>query len=274
MQDILVSIKAYLYDRAASPLIGAFFVAWSLWNYKILMIVFLSGDDSLAQRLALIDQVYRSVVVRFRDAEFLVSGGFLHGFFIPLLISLFYIYLYPILAKPVFRFSVKSQNELHQLKHEVEGARLLSEAESREIFGRLRTIQARQAEEKTQYETEIQKLTERIRDLEAIQVTGGNLTKPNPDDLDEDPEVYSITLEGRKRVEDALKYLESILDDVDPGEFELNQLFGQLKWRELEVTERKLLGKLFKQAVDRGDYVGVSAVGKTSGNRQRYFKNS
>lgn len=273
MQDILVSIKAYLYDRAASPLIGAFFVAWSLWNYKILMIVFLSGDDSLAQRLDLIEQVYRAVMVRIRDVEFLVSGGLLHGFVIPLLISLFYIYLYPILAKPVFRFAIKSRNELHQLKHEVEGARLLSEAESREIFGRLRTIQAKQAEEKAEYETEIQKLTERIRDLEGIQANG-SVAKPDSEGLTEEPEVHSITQEGRSRVEDALKYVESILDDVPFGEFELNQLFGQAKWSELAVVERKLIGKLFKQAVDRGDYIGVSAIGRTPGNRQKYFKDS
>lgn len=35
MQDILTSIKAYLYDRASSPLIGAFVVAWTVWQELI-----------------------------------------------------------------------------------------------------------------------------------------------------------------------------------------------------------------------------------------------
>ena len=45
MGDIIKSIKAYLYDRAASPLIGAYITAWSIWNYRVFIIIFTDAVD-------------------------------------------------------------------------------------------------------------------------------------------------------------------------------------------------------------------------------------
>jgi len=46
MDDIFKSIKAFLYDRVASPLFGAFVTAWSIWNYRVISIL-LSDENEL-----------------------------------------------------------------------------------------------------------------------------------------------------------------------------------------------------------------------------------
>jgi hypothetical protein len=58
------------------------------------------------------------------------------------------------------------------------------------------------------------------------------------------------------------------------GDFYLNELFGQKQWSEIPVATRQALGKRFKRHVERGDFVGVTTSGKSSGNQQKFWKSS
>ena len=40
IDELWKSIKATLYDRASSPLLGAFAVSWFVWNYRMVVVVF------------------------------------------------------------------------------------------------------------------------------------------------------------------------------------------------------------------------------------------
>ena len=39
IEDISKSIKANMYERATSPLFGAFAISWAIWNYKTILAI-------------------------------------------------------------------------------------------------------------------------------------------------------------------------------------------------------------------------------------------
>jgi len=126
--DAITSIKATLYDRASSPLFGAFVLAWCIWNYRVIAILF-SGEDINIQ-FAAIDHRFALLIVPYINFEL---GLILHGLLIPMGIALFYIFLYPRLSIPVYERSLEDQKELRRLKQEKEDNELLSVEESREF---------------------------------------------------------------------------------------------------------------------------------------------
>lgn len=210
MEDFIKSIKAFLYDRASSPLFGAFAIAWSIWNYKFYLIIF-SDNLKYQEKVAEIDKAFSIIHAPFFNptAEHSFHSG-LNSLIIPALLSLFYIYLYPLLAKPIYKYALKIENEIRGLKQDADNKKLLSEKESAEIF-----LQLARAEEKTSKEaeaarkkqasllTEIEHLEKEIRRLEKenrteVQQTKApqNNTKPTdepPTHLD--PENHETTNE-------------------------------------------------------------------------------
>ena len=47
IDDIKKSISATLYERTTSPLFGAFFFSWVVWNWKIIIALFFTTSKEL-----------------------------------------------------------------------------------------------------------------------------------------------------------------------------------------------------------------------------------
>src|SRR5688572_12908861 len=112
MEEFSKSIKAFLYERSSSPLFGAFIVAWLGWNYRAIATLF--SEESLIDKFLIIDRLYKSEPI----LGFLYWGQVKHGLLIPAAITAAYIFVYPILAKPVYKYSLKKQQELRKIKQE------------------------------------------------------------------------------------------------------------------------------------------------------------
>ena len=119
LEEFERSVKATLYDRLASPLIGSYVTAWCIFNYKIILIIF--SDLQYTQKSEYIDALFAPWW------NYPVRYGF------PLLWSAFYVFCYPAIAKFVFRKWQKYIKDKRDIKHEIEGTRLLTLAESEEI---------------------------------------------------------------------------------------------------------------------------------------------
>jgi len=88
IDEIKKSVSATLYERLASPLLGSFIASWCIWNYKVFLIIFSSLEyDKQVEKL---------------DAYF-ARWYYCRTFSIPLLWVLFYIFIYPRIAKYVFK---------------------------------------------------------------------------------------------------------------------------------------------------------------------------
>lgn len=165
MHDILESIKAYLYDRSSSPLFGAFVLSWSAWNYRVIASVL--SSDPLSAKFAVIDKVFGSIDFGIAGNHFWLSGRLVNGFLIPLIATLFYIYVYPRLAKPVFEYSLNRQKELREIKQVAENDRLLTVEESRELHKKLALLQVAFDKELEDSQREVANLRKVVAEYEA-----------------------------------------------------------------------------------------------------------
>jgi hypothetical protein len=154
MDDYIKSIKAQLYDRATSPLFGTFALSWVGWNYKFIVVLLESAPA--ADRLWYVSNV-------------LYEGWFdrvFQGFIFPTLTSLLFIYVYPILAQPIYLYVREQQKKLRDIKQKIEGETVLTIEESRVI--RSAAFVKHRALERTIEERDIsiQQLNEMIMKLE------------------------------------------------------------------------------------------------------------
>lgn len=264
MQDIFTSIKAYLYDRAASPLIGAFVVAWAVWNYRFFVVLLSSGMPAPEDKFQAISHLFVASTFSIGNWNCTINGTLLDGVLIPATLTFIYLFIYPFLAKPVYEHSLKKQKELRAIKQEQDNQRLLSVEESRELYRRLAQMQSKHQSEIDNYNNQISSLNQHIEDLETSSSTSGqNKTKVSDAGSND---VGEVDLEEHD------EFIRNSIEAYSEGSFQLNQLFGQDKWSSLPVSTRQALGKRFRAQVERGDFIGVSAIGKDSGNQQKYFK--
>lgn len=108
MEDIIKSIKAFLYDRSSSPLFGAFIISWMAWNYRLLMLVL--SDTEIDKKFKDIDKYFDPVVWEIGKYSFSIPTEILNGFIVPVIFALTFIFLYPHAAQPVYRYSLKKRN--------------------------------------------------------------------------------------------------------------------------------------------------------------------
>jgi len=266
MQDILKSIKAFLYDRAVSPLFGAFAVAWLAWNYRA-VIILLDGHATLTDKLSLLD-IYFSDDHTFQvfGYSFHVLGGghLIHGFLMPAVFTWAYLYIYPKIAIPVYGHSLAKQKELKTVKQEIESSRLLTVEESRNLQREIEQLRYKADEEASAYRTRISSLTQTINTLEAQL----NSKAENNKNLQEQNGILHMP-----SVDEFSELIRDKIEKLNDRDFELSILFGK-EWENLSDTQRKEYGKIFRKVVERGDFSDVKLIKKGSGNQLIYRKAS
>lgn len=266
MNDILKSLKAYLYDRSTSPLIGAFVMAWSIWNYRVFIAVLSGKNNSTVEIFNQIDKLFAPFEISLSHLSITINGTFFNGVIMPVLITLSYIYIYPILAKPVYEHSLEKQKELREIKQQEEDNRLLSVDQSREIYRRMSDLQVEYSNDVENYNKQISSLNETIKELEkelASETRQADKLRQTPyDDInDADPEEFDSAIKKN-------------LASIDDGEFQLSDLFTNDQWASLNSSLKQAIGKRFKAKVMNSDFSGVNVGRKGSGNQQIYTKRS
>lgn len=161
MEEIIKSIKAFLYDRASSPLIGALIISWSFWNYKMFFVLF--SDEKIENKFLLISTLFdKNNPIEIFGLTLPFSLSMLcNGAIYPILLTIFYIYIYPFLAKPVYQYSLQAQLELINLKKEKESKKLLTVEESNQMQLEFLNLQDK-------YEEETEKLRNKLSSLQAL----------------------------------------------------------------------------------------------------------
>jgi hypothetical protein len=130
IEDITKSIKAELYERATSPLLGAFLVSWPIWNYKAILVL-LSNLDVLSKVAILEGQLYSSF---WKGVSFMVV--------LPLASALAYLFLYPIPAKFVYRHARKNQKALKEIKVAIEDETPVTQSEYNQLRRKVAELEA------------------------------------------------------------------------------------------------------------------------------------
>jgi hypothetical protein len=159
LEEMIASAKAQATERLASPLTGSFLIAWCLWNYKFIVILFSAA--SVSKTFEMINSV------AFPDAWTVATRGLL----LPLLTAAAYIFVYPYRAKFVYGFTRRRQKEQNDLRRQIENETPLTLEESRKLRGEALAAEAKHKEELDQLNTEfarvkedaLQKLNDEVR---------------------------------------------------------------------------------------------------------------
>lgn len=149
LNNLLRNARQQAGDRLSSPILGSFAVAWCLFNYKFLVILF--SAESVKNTFNLIETLV------FPD-EFNIL---MRGILLPAASTMVYIFLYPYPARFVFGFAQRRRREVNQLRQKIEDETLISVEESRSVRSQLIAIEAT-------YHQEVDRLNEEISRLRAM----------------------------------------------------------------------------------------------------------
>ncbi len=148
-EDTMKTIKAMLYERISSPLLGTFVLSWCLWNYRFLIIIF--STIPVSDKFNLIDAII------FPSQKIALLKGMAY----PLMTTAFFIYVYPYPAKKVYEFWRARQKDLKEARQRIEDEEPLTREEATMIRSEMYRMTKEHQEEITKRDAEI----ERIRDI-------------------------------------------------------------------------------------------------------------
>lgn len=120
IDELVKSVRLHLSERLTSPLMGAFVVTWSLWNFRTLMVVF--SGEKVQTKFALINDLHQNT-----------WPSWTNGLIGPIATTLLYFYVYPIISKEIFRRSRLDERARLGIRRDVENETLLSVEDSRKL---------------------------------------------------------------------------------------------------------------------------------------------
>jgi predicted transcriptional regulator len=171
MEDFIKSIKAFLYDRASSPLFGALVTTWLTSNYKAVLISISNTD--IEKKLALLSTYFNELSyhielnLKYFQLSLDIPTWVARGIAYPIAATLAYIYLYPLVAEPVYQFSLSRQKRLRAIKQKAEDQKLLSQEESRAMFEQIHLAEAKYTTDLTRLNQENAQLKQTIQSLDS-----------------------------------------------------------------------------------------------------------
>ena len=154
IKDVSKSIKASMYERAISPLFGAFLISWVLWNYKTVLVLF--SSMKVKEKIVYIESNLYSVNWSLT----------LYGAIYPLISAILFIIFYPFPAKWVYEYSTNKQKELKAIKQRIEDDTPLTLEESRVIRRELLRVESDYGEEIAKKNNDVDRYKDIILALE------------------------------------------------------------------------------------------------------------
>ena len=154
-EELSKTIKAQLYERASSPLLGSFALSWLAWNYRF-VIVLLSGMAA-PEKFRYIDT---SLYLSWEEAG-------LRGGLYPLITALLLIFVYPIPARYVYEYWRKQQRALKEIQQRIDDETPLTKEEARQLRREALKASGEYEQEIERRTADIARLKELVADLEA-----------------------------------------------------------------------------------------------------------
>ncbi|NUO76108.1 MAG: hypothetical protein HOQ32_08850 [Lysobacter sp.] len=144
LKDIVESFRVNWLSRLASPLFAALAISWTIWNHRLLITLF--TNQKLQWRFAYIDDVLYPTI--WHHLIFQAA--------LPIVTAAFYLYVFPIPARGVFRYTLKRKVELNNLAKEIEGQRLLTQEDAKALREQMAQVEADRATQEEDFKKQIE----------------------------------------------------------------------------------------------------------------------
>jgi len=116
INEVKNSVKAKMYDSTYTPFMGSYVLSWLLINHMYILYLF----GNFKNKLDLIN-----------NYDFGIYNY--NMWFLPLIIALSYVYIYPFFSKYFYSYTLKEQKKRTDLKQKIEDKKLLTVEQSREM---------------------------------------------------------------------------------------------------------------------------------------------
>lgn len=258
-EDIIKSIRAHLYERTTSPLLGTFIISWLAWNYRFVFVLFSELEVDFKFD-------YISAFIFYNS-----WACFSYGFLYPLLTTGFFIFVFPFPSKWVFIFWRNRQVELKKKRQQIDGEELLSKKESILIKKKLINLEREHAKEIDDRDREIAGLKEIIqtenkyednaKNIELdfpVSITASGPEEVHPEELSKETlAVFGmITVSDNHRVDEyaLIERLMAVGHDQISARYQLDQM-----------VEANLLQKEpHKERTGTRNYYSITAFGRAA----------
>ena len=231
MEDIIKSIKATLYDRAASPLVGSFVLAWLVWNYDFVL-AFFSGAE-LSYKLDYI-QTY-------------IFGNWIQclgkGFIGPAVTVYIYYWWIHKLSIIVYKKAVTNNRELIDEKRKLEKEALLSVEQSNQLRRQIENIQNQTNLSNSEREEKIKALSKQLGEsIKREQEFESKISQLNE-------KLLASTNNPLKNVKSSSSAEPVLIEGMEPvlliisetGNVDAFNIFQQLKKRGIESSQTRCM---------------------------------
>jgi len=275
IDDLFTSIKAYLYDRTSSPLLGAIVTGLFIWNFKILILVF--SSSAYAVKMWEIDHFYSQTFFVFKSLGYehwVFSNYVFCIYLLPLVTAIFYIFIFPEMSIRVFRHSYEKRLQLIEVKKKLQGSAILTEDDRNELLQRLEDSKKKYRVEKINFSEQTAamelQLDESKAKLEKIQREHDDLIIENRDlklkvtDLEtviDNLNKNNSEEQSLENAKDAIGKLRSDLE-IEPSVSSQKESDFFDRFENSSSTEQRsyieLLSKLFLRPLNYSDYNGDS----------------
>ena len=151
--EMLSGFFSTVRERLSSPLIPSFIIAWSTWNYRVIMMIF--SDEPVYAKFAEIDQLLNEGTYL---SEFLARDSIYlsNVILIPLVFALLYIFIYLPISIYINRFVYLIQARIRAMKQRIDGEKLITKDQRLKLEEKI-----------SKQESDHDVLRQNIRDLEA-----------------------------------------------------------------------------------------------------------
>lgn len=161
-KDILTSVKAYLYDKATSPLVGALLTSAVFWNFKMLMLIF--SKEKHADKVTQMDKFYSQPYFSSENLTWL-TNDYMLILILPVCTAAFYLFVFPSISHKVFAFTYKKQIELNNMKKTLQESELITKEEKLELLKTINDLELAAKETLVKHREETLKLDSQIETL-------------------------------------------------------------------------------------------------------------
>jgi hypothetical protein len=260
--EISKSIKATLYDRIVSPVSGMFLLSWGVWNWKLCLVLFFA-NYGVDQKISTISTMY---INKYDNIIY------------PVLTTCILMFAYPVISifptrtwewasayksKMKHKYSLQVHLTLEQsilLKQELEKEKL-------EFNNSIDNYKLKYEQEKATSKELGMQLSTIQGELDSANKTLGEYNKNHKPSPEDEFETSFNIASWREAIAEKIMKLSS------GDKITFKELVPQNEWYNVTDVKRKMLGKEFKQKVDRGDFVGLIGLPeKTTSNEQLYAK--
>lgn len=200
IDELSKTIRAQLHERVSSPLLATFSIAWLVWNYKFVLILFASVP--LQEKFQIID------VVAFPSGISILLNGFVY----PLATALALIFLYPIPARYVYEYAKKRQRELKEIQQKIDDETPLTKEEARAIRREAIKRTMDLEEELEKQVANVERLKEIVKEFEESKSKNFNRAqsgefsvKKNPRASENNINKSNILVTAEKYIEESIK---------------------------------------------------------------------